>query len=166
MSSLSKCHGTPGLRIGWLYSSDDDLIKEIGIAKMNTVISNSVLDEYVATQVLKREAEIFQVRRKHSARGLKLTKEWVELNESFVKWHEPSAGALCCIKLKTSKFDQEQIEAFYSLSASAGIQLASGEWFGEAKRFFRLGFGYMTIEKLKTTLDKLTEIIKETSAKG
>ncbi|MEL6945457.1 MAG: pyridoxal phosphate-dependent aminotransferase, partial [Bacteroidota bacterium] len=33
ISSLSKCHGTPGLIIGWLYSSDYDLIKEIWIDK-------------------------------------------------------------------------------------------------------------------------------------
>ncbi|WP_273565464.1 pyridoxal phosphate-dependent aminotransferase [Maribacter halichondriae] len=162
VSSLSKCHGTPGLRIGWLYSSDANFIKEVSIAKVNTVITNSVLDEYVATQVLKKETEIFQARRIQSAKGLELTKKWVELNEQFIKWNEPSAGALCCIKLKETIFGQEQIEQFYSLSKHAGIQIASGEWFGETNRCFRLGFGYMEIKQLIKTLEKLTEIIKVT----
>ena len=164
VSSLSKSHGTPGLRIGWLHASDANFIKEVSTAKINTVISNSVLDEYVASQVLKNESKILQVRRVHSGKGLELTKEWVELNEQFINWNEPAAGALCCIKLKETKFGQEEIEEFYALSKHAGIQIANGEWFGERKRFFRLGFGYMKIKKLKITLKKLIEIIKKTAA--
>lgn len=165
VSSLSKCHGTPGLRIGWLYSSDDDFIKEVCLAKVNTVISNSVLDEYVAIQVLKKESKLFQTRRIHSAKGLELTKNWVELNKQFIKWNEPNAGALCCIKLKETMFNQQQIENFYALSKKAKIQIANGEWFGESKRYFRLGFGYMDIKRLDSTLNKLSEILTETATK-
>ena len=163
VSSLSKCHGTPGLRIGWLHSIDDDFIKQVSLAKMNTVISNSVLDEYVAIHVLKKEAKLFHTRRMHSAKGLELTKKWVKQNEKFVRWNEPDVGALCCIKLNKAMFNQEQIEEFYSLSKHAEIQIANGEWFGETKRFFRLGFGYMEIEKLNTTLNKLSRILKKTA---
>lgn len=165
VASLSKCHGTPGLRIGWLYSSDDAFVQEVCIAKMNTVISNSVLDEYVATQVILKEDELFKSRRIHSAKGLELTRKWVEHNKQYVKWIEPSAGALCCIKLQEEKFDQEQLEQFYLKSKQAGIQLANGEWFGESKRFFRLGFGYMDLQQLSLTLEKLTEIVEATSIK-
>ncbi len=163
VSSLSKCHGTPGLRIGWLSSSDDKFIKDVGVAKMNTVISNSVLDEYVACEVLRKEAEIFQSRRIHSAQGLELTKKWVENNAQYVQWIEPRAGALCCIKLKESKFSREELAGFYRESRESGIQLANGEWFGESKWFFRLGFGYMEIEQLNQTLEKLTEILNQNS---
>ncbi len=159
VSSLSKCHGTPGLRIGWLYSDDVQLIKEAGIAKMNTLISNSVLDEFVAIQVIKKEAKIFKTRRIHAAKGLEFTKKWVKQNEKFISWNEPKAGALCCIKFKESTFNSEQLNTFYKLAKENGIQIANGEWFGESNRFFRLGFGYMKIEQLKITLDKLTRII-------
>ena len=163
VSSISKCHGTPGLRIGWLQSSDKEIIKQVGIAKMNTVISNSVLDEYVALTVLKKESEIFASRRIHSAKGLEITKNWMELNSDLVNWIEPKAGALCCIKLKEESYNEEQIDFFYSLSKKLGIQIANGEWFGESKRYFRLGFGYMEIEKLKITLNSLTEILRKTA---
>lgn len=164
VSSVSKSHGTPGLRVGWLHSSDDNFIKEVSTAKINTVISNSVLDEYVAAQVLRNEAKILQTRRIHSAKGIALTKKWVEFNQQFINWIAPTAGALCCIKLEEAKFSQEQIEEFYAQSKQDGIQIANGEWFGETNRFFRLGFGYMKIEKLRTTLEKLTEILKKTAA--
>ncbi|MFK7811861.1 MAG: pyridoxal phosphate-dependent aminotransferase [Maribacter sp.] len=164
ISSLSKCHGVPGLRIGWLQSSDKKFIEQVGIAKVNTIISNSVLDELVALKVLDKELEIFKSRRVHSAKGLELTKNWVKQNSGFINWIEPKAGALCCIKLKEKWFAKDAIEAFYSLSKEAGIQIANGEWFGESKRYFRLGFGYMEIEKLDSTLNQLSQIIKKTAA--
>ncbi|MFK7810922.1 MAG: pyridoxal phosphate-dependent aminotransferase [Maribacter sp.] len=165
ISSLSKCHGTPGLRIGWLQSNDKKFIEHVCLAKMNTVISNSVLDEIVALKVLDKEFEIFRSRRTNSAIGLALTKTWVQQNNEFVHWIEPKAGALCCVKLKEERFTIEAIEAFYSLSKQNGIQIANGEWFGESKRYFRLGFGYMDIKRLDSTLNKLSEILTETATK-
>ncbi|MGB1205299.1 MAG: hypothetical protein ACPG5B_06630 [Chitinophagales bacterium] len=119
----------------------------------------------MAIQVLKKEIEIFRARRNHSVKGLNLTRKWVQQNEQFISWIEPIAGALCCIKLKEEKFNNIKVEKFYTVSKKAGIQIANGKWFGESKRFFRLGFGYMSIKKLIVTLDKLTEIIKKTAAK-
>lgn len=160
VSSLSKCHGTPGLRIGWLYANDADLIQSICLAKMNTVISNSVLDEYVALHVLKNEDQLFQSRRIHSAQGLDLTRKWIEENAEYLEWNEPSAGALCCVRLKESHFDESAIDAFYKSVKEASIQIANGEWFGEYKRYFRLGFGYMEIEQLEHTLKELSKIVR------
>lgn len=142
ISSLSKSHGTPGLRIGWLQSSDNKFIEQVGIAKMNIVISNSVLDEFVALKVLKREFEILKSRRVHSVMGLELTRNWVALNNKLISWIEPKAGALCCVKLKEEYFTKDTMNEFYSLSHKNGIQIANGEWFGESQRIFRLGFGY------------------------
>lgn len=163
VSSLSKCHGTPGLRIGWLQSSDKEFIKQAQVAKMNTVISNSVLDELVALQVLNKESEIFNRRRIHSMAGLERTKNWVKQNVEFIDWVEPKAGALCCIKLKEKQFTEADIDLFYSRSKEVGIQLANGSWFGMSKRFFRLGFGYLKIEKLDTTLNKLSDLLRKAS---
>lgn len=163
ISSLSKCHGTPGLRIGWLQSNDTEFIKQIGIAKINVVISNSVLGEYVAINVLNKESEIFQSRRIHSSSGLELTKKWVAVNSKFINWIEPKAGALCCIKLRDNMFSDKQIDAFYSSCKKMDIQIANGEWFGESQRFFRLGFGHMEIDKLRVTLDRLSIILKNST---
>ena len=163
ISSLSKCHGTPGLRIGWLQCNDKEFIEQVGVAKMNLVISNSVLDEYVALNVLKSESKIFQKRRIHSSLGLKLTKNWIEANIELIDWVEPQAGALCCVMLRENLFNEKQIGKFYSSCKNVDIQIANGEWFGESKRFFRLGFGYMEIDKLETTLDKLSAILKDSA---
>ena len=92
--------------------------------------------------------------------GLELTRNWVEKNRDLIAWIEPGAGALCCIKLNEEHFTDENIKAFYSLSKAAGIQIASGTWFGETERYFRLGFGYMDLVQLELTLSKLSEVLK------
>lgn len=161
ISSLSKCHGTPGIRIGWLYNSDRKLIQAMSFAKMNTVISNSVIDEVVAIQVLKKEKEIFSVRKMHALKGFQVTKAWVNENTRYINWIEPRAGALCCIQLDRKIFSDDKIDEFYLLAEKENIHLANGEWFGETKRHFRLGFGYMEIDKLRHTLKLLTRIIRD-----
>lgn len=81
-------------------------------------------------------------------------------NVEYLDWIEPRAGALCCIKLRESLFDDDQVAEFYRSSTEQNIQLAKGDWFGETKRCFRLGFGYMSLDKLEKTLELLTGIIR------
>ena len=159
-ASLSKCHGTPGLRIGWLQSSDAAFINQAKIAKMNTVISNSVLDELIAINVLEKEQALFEARRKHAVEGFEITKRWVAKNAQCIEWIEPGAGALCCIRLNKEVFQDEDVDRFYDIAKEHSIQLADGQWFGESKRIFRLGFGYMDIDMLISTLEKLTQILQ------
>jgi len=166
VTSLSKCHGTPGLRIGWLQSSDQAFLKNAGIAKMNTVISNSVLDEHVALHVLLKESQIFEKRRLHAAAGLEATRNWVEQNKDFVRWIEPRAGALCCIKLKEAIYTEGDIKLFYHAAKEMGIQIANGQWFGASNRYFRLGFGYMALDKLNITLGRLSELLSKIAGKN
>lgn len=53
-ASVSKCHGAPGLRIGWLSCLDEALFEQLALAKLNTVLSCSVVDELLALEVLRR----------------------------------------------------------------------------------------------------------------
>ncbi len=37
-TSLSKCHGAPGIRLGWLTCNDTELLEQLTLAKMNTYL--------------------------------------------------------------------------------------------------------------------------------
>ena len=52
VASLSKCHGAPGLRIGWAITRDPALREQLVRAKFNTVISCSPVDEALAVEAL------------------------------------------------------------------------------------------------------------------
>jgi hypothetical protein len=114
VASLSKCHGAPGLRIGWVITRDSALREQLVTAKFNTVISCSPLDETLGLQVLQRRDEILASRRHRLAAGLEKTAAWVLENRELVEWVRPDAGALCCIRLKPSRFDESSARSSFS----------------------------------------------------
>src|SRR5215510_15506966 len=101
-ASLSKCHGAPGLRLGWAIARDPALKEQLVVAKFNTVISCSPLDEALAVRVLERRDHILRERRRRLSEGLALTARWVRENDAFVEWVRPDAGAICCVRLRPS----------------------------------------------------------------
>src|SRR5215471_15883992 len=96
-ASLSKCHGAPGLRLGWAITRDRALKEQLVVGKFNTVVSCSPLDEALAVRVLERRDQIIGERRQRLAEGLARTADWVRENDAFVECVRPDAGALCCV---------------------------------------------------------------------
>jgi aspartate/methionine/tyrosine aminotransferase len=50
-ASLSKAHGAPGLRLGWLTTTDTELYERLRNAKFVTAIACSAVDEFLAAQL-------------------------------------------------------------------------------------------------------------------
>jgi aspartate/methionine/tyrosine aminotransferase len=163
-TSLSKCHGAPGIRLGWLTCNDGGLLEQLTLAKMNTVISCSVLDEMVGLHILKNSPTILNERKILLQKGVTIVENWIQKNTEFVEWVRPNAGALCCVRLRPNVFADEDVNAFYSQAGNAQVQIASGEWFGEQKRVFRLGFGFLPLPLLEQALSLLEDILRKTKA--
>ncbi|HET6988359.1 MAG TPA: pyridoxal phosphate-dependent aminotransferase, partial [Kribbella sp.] len=155
VASLSKCHGAAGLRIGWIVSTDAELLDRLVTAKFNTVVSASPVTEALAVRVFEREDEILAVRRAWLAEGLAITEGWVRANSEVVEWVRPDAGALCAIRLKP----HVELDRFREAAAELGVRLADGDWFGDEPRVFRLGFGFPPLAELKVALDALREAV-------
>jgi aspartate/methionine/tyrosine aminotransferase len=41
VASLSKCHGAPGLRIGWAITRAADLSRQLVVGKFNTIVNRT-----------------------------------------------------------------------------------------------------------------------------
>lgn len=156
-TSVSKAHGAPGLRVGWLTIPDTDLYKRLKIAKMNTVISGSVVDETLAVVVLRRREELLGARRALLARGLSTLETWHAGESDRLDWVRPDAGALCCMRLRSQLFDRKAIDHFWQVLPELELQLASGTWFGEGPDVFRLGFGYLPLDELQEALHAVSD---------
>jgi aspartate/methionine/tyrosine aminotransferase len=159
-ASLSKCHGAPGLRVGWAIAREATLKDQLVVGKFNTVISCSPLDEAVARHVLARRDHIIRDRRQRLAEGLALTADWVRENDAFVEWVRPDAGALCCVRLKPSVFGDGDVDRFYEGLAREGVRVANGIWFGDEARVFRLGFGLLSRPDLVDALTRLSAAVR------
>lgn len=155
-ASVSKALGAPGLRTGWLTVADADLRTRLTVAKMNTVISSSVLDETLATALLRNRESVLASRRRLLAGALDELATWRQSEYERTEWVRPDAGALCCLRLRFDAFDDAAVSRFWTLLPRHDLQLASGTWFGESNRVFRLGFGYLPPARLGPALAALS----------
>ncbi len=162
-ASVSKALGAPGLRTGWLTVADADLRSRLVVAKMNTVISGSVLDEALATALLRNRETVLAPRRRLLAAGLAELAAWCEAERQRIEWIRPDGGALCCLRLRADTFDAPAVARFWELLPRYELQLASGAWFGESDRVLRLGFGYMPTGRLGPALSALSNALNATS---
>jgi len=155
-ASISKALGAPGLRTGWLTVADADLRARLTVAKMNTVISGSVLDETLAAALLRNREKVLVPRHRLLAGAIEELASWCEAEHARVDWVRPDAGALCCLRLRPDVLDDAAVSRFWRLLPYHDLQLASGRWFGERERVFRLGFGYLPPERLGPALAALS----------
>ena len=63
-------------------------------------------------------------------------------------------------------FDDAAVSRFWRLLPSHELQLASGTWFGESERVFRLGFGYLPPGLLAPALFALSSALDAATTKG
>lgn len=161
VASVSKCHGAPGLRIGWAIVRDTELRKALVTAKFNTIISCSPLDEALALRVLQRSDRIVGERRWRFANNLGQVARWVERHADSIDWVRPDAGALCCVRLRPSVFDDDAVERFYAALRRHEVRVAPGSWFGESTHVFRLGFGFPDENALPEALERVGYALRE-----
>jgi DNA-binding transcriptional MocR family regulator len=158
-ASVSKALGAPGLRTGWLTVPDADLRSRLIVAKMNTVISGSVLDEALAAGLLRKRAAVLAPRRQLLAHGLAQLTAWCDMERQRIEWIRPHGGALCCLRLRADGFDDAAVARFWALLPGRDLQLACGAWFGESERVMRLGFGYLPPGRLEPALAALSSVL-------
>jgi hypothetical protein len=160
-ASLSKCHGAPGLRIGWAITRDADLRAQLVTAKFNTTIACGNLEEVLALRLLRQGGPLLAGRRTHMARNLALTEAWVQREAEFVEWVRPDAGALCCVRLKPAVFGEAAVGRFHAALPAQGVRVGDGRWFGESARVFRLGFGLLQERELGEALQGVSAALRQ-----
>ncbi|KAM3532211.1 hypothetical protein MY4038_004133 [Beauveria bassiana] len=159
VSSMSKAYGVPGIRMGWLSTTNPALQETFLGAKEQISISGSVLDELVAEQILCRRSELLSATIADLQRRRDRVAAWVAKESEWVEWIRPEAGAMCFIKFKKEPYGG--VEAFYSrLLAKYGTYVGRGTWFGGQDTYFRLGYGWPTWDHLDTGLGLLSEAIR------
>lgn len=146
VSSLSKAHGAPGLRLGWLTTTDPELYERLRDAKFVSTVACSTVDELLATRVLRDEAAILGARAVRLRSALDELITWTR--DRPVELVVPDGGALCCLRLRS-------VGDFYERLGKVETRVAPGSWFGESDRVFRVGFGHLPPADFTEALDRL-----------
>ncbi|XVU21918.1 pyridoxal phosphate-dependent aminotransferase [Actinoplanes sp. CA-054009] len=141
-SSVSKAHGAPGLRVGWLTTTDPALYERARTAKFDTTIACSTIDEHLALRVLQQGTTSGPFLRE----ALDILLRWV--SDHPVELVVPDGGPLCCLRLP-ARLDMEK---FHATLREADTRVAPGAWFGEDDHIVRIGFGHLGLRDFTQAL--------------
>jgi len=158
VSSLSKAYGLPGLRMGWIAAQDPALQESFLAAKEQIVICNSVVDEEIAWQFLRRKAELLPGIRREIAERFAIVKNWYGAQDEL-EWVEPSGGVVAFPRIKPSL--GVDLDRFYrTLQEQYGTFVGPGHWFEMDRRFMRIGFGWPPRSHLSAGLQAVTAAVQ------
>jgi aspartate/methionine/tyrosine aminotransferase len=159
VSSMSKAYGVPGIRVGWLISTQPRLQVAFLAAKEQISISGSVIDELIAQQILDRRDVLLRETVAEMRRRRDYVAGWVEQNLQWVEWVRPEAGVMCLIRVK-----KPIGQSFYEkVLGETGVYVGRGGWFDLDECYFRLGYGWPTWDDLTMGLGLLAENLASSS---
>jgi aspartate/methionine/tyrosine aminotransferase len=154
VSSLSKAYGVPGIRIGWLISQDPALQEVFLAASEQISICGSVMDEWVAEQIMENRQAILQPRLVEMRRRLDLVTGWMA-DEDGLEWVKPSGGVVCFPRMTVEPAGGT--DGFYRrLLEDHGAYVGPGHWFERPDSYFRVGYGWPTSDELEAGLKAIS----------
>jgi aspartate/methionine/tyrosine aminotransferase len=158
VSSLSKAYGIPGIRIGWLICKDPKLQEVFLAAKEQIAISGSVIDEWIAEQVLERREAMLRPILDEMRQRLERVAAWME-SEELLEWVRPQGGVVCFPRMRGEPVGGT--DAFYQrLLATHGAYLGPGHWFEMPDTYFRLGYGWPTRGEFEAGLEAISKALR------
>lgn len=157
--SLSKCLGLQGLRIGWMISPDDAIVRDAMILRENSSEIMNVLGEHIAEIALRpdRYAAAMDVSRKEGLANLERLDDFISA-EPALTWMRPEAGLIGLARLQTS-VDGDQL-ARRLLEPPYRTFLLPGSVYG-MPRHIRVGVGGGPDVNLEEGLRRLSVCLAE-----
>jgi aspartate/methionine/tyrosine aminotransferase len=138
LGGLSKTHGLPGLRVGWLAADSPGLLAGPASLKDYTTICSSAPSEFLARIAVRHGPEIV-------GGNLRLVQRNVDLSRRFFAEHADTlvyrAGAGGSVLLPRFAGEVDASEVAAALMREHGLLLVPGTLFGMEPASFRLGLG-------------------------
>jgi aspartate/methionine/tyrosine aminotransferase len=152
ITSMSKCYGLPGIRIGWLACRSREIHDGVLAVREQVTITNSALSEAIASRVLDQKTTFLSRARAHVGRNLTIATAWLDGRDDL-EWVKPQGGVVAAPRLREGCVADP--EALYRVLATEHqVFVVPGRCFDMDNRFFRLGFG-ATAEELSEGLRRV-----------
>jgi aspartate/methionine/tyrosine aminotransferase len=163
IESLSKAIGVPGLRIGWVATSNEKLLQSIIAVKEQICICGSVIDEDCAYQVLLRNEELMHPIRQDLKEKFAVLCE-IMGSQDLLEWVKPESGVVCFPRIRSDI--ELKTEEFYDvLNNKYGTFVGPGRWFSMSDRNFRVGYAWPDKAELRTGMLNILSAINDVRIK-
>jgi aspartate/methionine/tyrosine aminotransferase len=157
VSSLSKAYGVPGIRLGWLITSNPQLQELFLAAKEQITICGSVLHEWIGENILINRGTILNARLKEMRRRRQTVEDWVH-DEDLLSWVRPAGGVVCFPRMR--EVPPGGTGAFYKRLMDHGTYVGPGHWFEMPDTYFRLGYGWPSASELEHGLQAISQALR------
>ena len=148
---MSKTFSLPGLRIGWLTTKNQEIIKQIAHFKDYTTICSSAPSEVLAIMGLQNKEKIITGNLEIISKNLPIIDEFAQKNQNVFKWQKPKAGTIAFPELKIATHVDEFCK---KLMEEKGVMLLPSSVYNYDKKCVRLSFGRRNMPEALTKLDE------------
>lgn len=153
IGSVSKAFGLPGLRIGWIATTEKIALHEMSALKDYTTAGCSTISEYLAEIALKHGEKIRKQNLKIIHENIKLFRAFLKKNSQLFECQMPNAGCLALLRLK-----KESADSFCrDLLGQVELLCVSGSTLDFGDRHVRIGFGRKNFSHALEQLEKYLE---------
>lgn len=150
LAGLSKAFALPGLRIGWLASTDTQLPARWLAFKDYTTICNSAPSEILALIALQAARPILSRNLAIVSANIQAAAEFANRHDDLFEWYAPQAGSIAFPRwLGSLPLD----ELAYRLVDERGVMLVPGSIFDFPDSHFRIGLGRRNLPEALSQVD-------------
>jgi aspartate/methionine/tyrosine aminotransferase len=137
LAGLSKVHGLPGLRSGWLVIEDEAVRGRFINWKHYTTICAPGPSEFLALAALKAEPQLSQRNRAIIQQNLDVADAFFARRPELFTWRRPLAGSVALVGLAVPS----ATDYCHELAKTAGVLLLPSSCLGYGDQDVRFGFG-------------------------
>jgi len=155
IGSMSKAYGLPGLRIGWIVTTED-LAEEIWARQEYVTIGSAMLNNKLAAYALSPEIHprILARTRDYVRKGYGHFERWAKSHGDLFVWVPPQAAPIVFARynadINSTEFGMRLIHEF-------SVEVVPGDHFG-LDGFLRISFG-LPEDYLLEGLDRISQLI-------
>jgi len=150
LGTVSKAHGLPGLRIGWVACRDPGLLERIRDLKLYTSICSSAPSELMVALALRHQERLIEHSRALIGRNLPLFDDFIARRSEMFEWVRPIAGPIGFARVS----GEPDVEGWCEHTAeSSGVLVLPGSVY-EEPRHVRFGFGRDNLPQALERLDR------------
>lgn len=137
LSGLSKTHGLPGLRSGWLIVRDAAIRAQLQNWKHYTTICPPAPSEFLALTALQIQDKLAARNRRLIEHNLQAAVDFFSRWSQLFVWRPPQAGSVALVGLNLPS----ATDYCHSLAQNAGVLLLPSSYLGYGDQHVRVGFG-------------------------
>jgi aspartate/methionine/tyrosine aminotransferase len=149
LGALSKTHGLAGLRVGWIATQSDEVLRRMSAFKDYLTISNSAPGEYLATIAVRHSDALIERNVGIVRSNLRVLDDFLARRAAQFEWHRPRAGTIGFVRLRNEnagRFCSELLE-------HTGVLLLPSTLVDHGDAHVRIGFGRRNMPDVLARVD-------------